>query len=49
MAVPAAGVKVGPLGAECCHLTGEVLDMLQNCIAVEEWRNACERRLGCDL
>jgi hypothetical protein len=33
-----------PLGAECCHLAGEVLDTLQKYSAVE-WDNARERRL----
>jgi hypothetical protein len=28
-----AGAKVGPLGAECCHLAGEVLDTLQSYVA----------------
>jgi hypothetical protein len=40
---------VGQLGAEFCHLAGEVLDTLQKCVALREWRNARECRLGCGL
>jgi hypothetical protein len=35
-------------GAECRHLSGEVLDLLQKC-DVREWTNASVRRLGCDF
>jgi hypothetical protein len=38
--IPGAGAKVGQLMAECCYLAGEVLDKLQKCVGVGEWRNA---------
>jgi hypothetical protein len=37
---PGSGVEVGQLGAECCHLAGEVLDVLQKCTDLGEWCNA---------
>jgi hypothetical protein len=33
---------VAQLGAECCHLVGEVLDTLLKCVTVGEWPNARE-------
>jgi hypothetical protein len=33
----------------CCHLPGEVLDLLQKCSAVREWGNIHKYQLGCDL
>jgi hypothetical protein len=36
-AVPGAEARVRPLGAECYHLAGEVLDPVQKCSAVGEW------------
>jgi hypothetical protein len=47
--IPGAGARAGPLGAEYCHLAGEVLDKLQKCGAVGVWDNISERRLGCGL
>jgi hypothetical protein len=44
-----SGARADPLGAECCHLAGEVLDMPYKCGAVGEWNNAPECRLGCGL
>jgi uncharacterized protein (DUF1330 family) len=40
------GAKVGQLGGECCLLAGEALDLLHKCVAVEEWHDARELRLG---
>jgi hypothetical protein len=37
------------LAAECRHLTGEVLDLLQMCGVVVGWTNASEPRLVCHL
>jgi hypothetical protein len=34
MEIPGAGVKLGQLGADCCHLVKEVLDTLLKCTAV---------------
>jgi hypothetical protein len=39
---PGAGAKLGHLGVDCCHLVGEVLDMLLKSIAGGEWHNAHE-------
>jgi hypothetical protein len=47
--VPEVGAEAALLGSECCHLTGEVLDFLLECDAVEGWCNTSEPRLGCDL
>jgi hypothetical protein len=46
---PRAEAKAVLLGAQRCHLVGEVLDPLQKYGAVEGWTNAHERRLECDL
>jgi hypothetical protein len=46
--VPEAGAKAIVLGAECCHLAGEVLNPLQKC-SVVGGVNANVRRLGCIL
>jgi hypothetical protein len=46
--VPEAGAEAVLLGAECRHLAGEVLDLLQKC-GVGGWTNASQRWLGCDL
>jgi hypothetical protein len=43
---PGSGVEIGQLGAECCNLAGEVLDVLQKCTDLGEWRNACNSWLG---
>jgi hypothetical protein len=47
--IPGAAVRAVPLGTECCHLAGEVLDPLQKCGAVRVWDNARECRPGCGL
>jgi hypothetical protein len=47
--VPEAGAESVLLGAECCHLAGEVLSFLQKCGVVGGWTNASERQLGCGL
>jgi hypothetical protein len=47
--IPGAGARAGLLGAECCHLAGQVLVTPQKCGAVGEWNSAHERRLGCGL
>jgi hypothetical protein len=36
-------------GDECCHLVGDILDNLQKCFSVGQWRKARERRLGFSL
>ena len=46
---PVVVEKVGQLGAECCHLAREALDPLHKCVAVGEWRDSRQRRLGCGL
>jgi hypothetical protein len=43
-----AGPETVLPGAECRHLAGEVVDLLQKC-GVGGWTNASERRLGCHL
>jgi hypothetical protein len=45
--IPGAGAKLGRLGAECCHLVGEILDSLQARVAVAEQCSACMHLLGC--
>jgi hypothetical protein len=47
--VPESGAKAVVFSGECCHLAGEVLNLLQKCGFVRGWINARERRLGCDL
>jgi hypothetical protein len=42
-------VKVGQFGAECCHLTGEILETLQKCLCLGRPCNVRERRLRCGL
>jgi hypothetical protein len=37
------------LSAECRHLAGEVLDLLQKCGVAEGWINPSERRMRCYL
>jgi hypothetical protein len=44
-----AGAEAVLLGAECRHLAGEVLDLLQKCGVVGGWTNASKRRMGFDL
>jgi hypothetical protein len=46
--VPEAGAETDLLGAECRHLAGEGVDLLQKC-GVGGWTNGSERRLGCHL
>jgi hypothetical protein len=46
--VPEASAETVLLSAECRHLAGEVVDLLQNC-GVVGWTNGSERRLGCHL
>jgi hypothetical protein len=43
------GQQLVVVRAECCHLVGEVLDMLQKYNAVVEWGNGRKRQLGCAL
>jgi hypothetical protein len=46
--VPEFGAEAVLLGAECRHLAGEVLDLLQKC-GVGGWTYTSELRLGCHL